>query len=222
MGIPGFAGKAPDVQRMMDELHDFFSEKSQVAKTIVRLGDEELYAGGDDMLRQVIFGSMFAGLGGTYHLTSHTISRIRSDPDRYIPMYERDPQSFILEQARIDPPVTSYSSLTRTVTDLYVWPYGTLKAPVGTPQQMTIATANRDLGVFGGKSQDQSYADKFDPTRENLDLVLSWNGVESEVAKHNAPRGCPGHDLSQALTKQIVGHVLPMIKREAKMKKTEL
>eukprot|EP00938_MAST-03A_sp_MAST-3A-sp1_P003683 g3683.t1 len=87
---------------------------------------------------------------------------------------------------------------------------------------MTIATANRDVGIFGGKSQDRSYADKFDPTRENLDRILSWNGVESEVAKHNAPRGCPGHDLSQALTKDVVGHVLPMIKREHKMKKTEL
>ena len=277
VGIPGFAGKAPDVQRMMDELYEILSENSKIAKKIVKLGDQELEAGGDDMLRQVIFGSMFAGLGGTYHLTSHTISRIRSDPDRYIPMYEHDPQSFILEQARIDPPVTSYSSLTRAVTDLYIWPYGTwcssacvrarsartlvtslkyhcithvfertfsivsikyyeyysplssnvtntgtLKAPVGTPQQMTIATANRDVGIFGGKSQDRSYADKFDPTRENLDRILSWNGVESEVAKHNAPRGCPGHDLSQALTKDVVSHVLPMIKRERQMRKTEL
>ena len=125
VGIPGFAGKAPDVQRMMDELYEILSENSKIAKEIVKLGDQELEAGGDDMLRQVIFGSMFAGLGGTYHLTSHTISRIRSDPDRYIPMYEHDPQSFILEQARIDPPVTSYSSLTRAVTDLYIWPYGT-------------------------------------------------------------------------------------------------
>ena len=222
VGIPGFAGKAPDVQRMMDDLYVIMKDKSEIAKEIVRLGDQELEAGGEDMLRQVIFGSMFAGLGGTYHLTSHTIARIRSDPNRYVEMYERDPQSFILEQARIDPPVTSYSSLTRSVTDVYIWPYGTLKAPIGTPQQMTIATANRDVKFFGGKSKSRSYADEFDPTRENLDKILSWNGVESEVAKGNAPRGCPGHDLSQNLAKEVVGHILPLIKREMKGKKSEL
>ena len=86
---------------------------------------------------------------------------------------------------------------------------------------MTIATANRRCGIFGGKSQDRSVQTSSIP-RENLDRILSWNGVESEVAKHNAPRGCPGHDLSQALTKDVVSHVLPMIKRERQMRKTEL
>lgn len=212
VGIPGFAGKAPTVQALMDELREYLIEHSRgVVKKIVELGDDafpDVSNGGDATLRQIIFGSMFAGLGGTYHLTSHAIRRIRSDPETYVPMFRRRPKAFLVEQARLDPPVTSYSSLSRSGATVKVWPLGMFGAMKGTPQQMCIATANRDVDIFGGPDRDRAYADSFDPSRENLNQVLSWNGVEIDVTNGVAPRGCPGHDLSQHIAEGVIRAVL--------------
>ncbi len=58
---------------------------------------------------------------------------------------------------------------------------------------------------------DAKYAKQFDPTRpkEQLDKVLTWNGVEIDVAAKKAPRGCLGHDVAFDLAKKIVDHFLP-------------
>lgn len=215
VGIPGTKGKAPQIKKMMDELNDILARESPVGATIVKLGDEELAAGGADMLAQTVFGSLFAGLGGTFHLTSHAIRRIRSDPGRFVEMYESDPDAFLLEHARLDPPVTSYSSILTHTVDIDVWPFGKVHVKTGTPAQMTLTPGNRDAIVFGGPKKSRAYADTFDHTRENLDLILSWNGVFKDVGlEKSAPRGCPGVDLSRAVAREVIELVLPLVKKE--------
>ena len=67
-----------------------------------------------------------------------------------------------------------------------------------------IVTANYDPSVFNDPW-------KFDPTRKNLDKVLSWNGPVGSVGMGIAatPRGCPGHSISLAVAEQVVERFRP-------------
>lgn len=67
-----------------------------------------------------------------------------------------------------------------------------------------IVTANYDPSVFKDPW-------KFDPTRKNLDKVLSWNGPVGSVGMGIAatPRGCPGHSISLAVAEQVVERFRP-------------
>lgn len=158
---------------------------------------------GDSFLEMLAFGYLFAGQGGTSHLARSTLGRIRSDPARYTLLWEKNPRSFLIEQARIDPPVTSYTSLLKEDVTTSIMGK-TMTIPKGTERQMFIVTANRDPTVF-------ERAWEFDPNRKNLDKVLSWNGPAGMVAMGIAhtPRGCPGHSISMAVAQQVVERFRP-------------
>lgn len=51
------------------------------------------------------------GIFATSHLTRHTLDRIASDPLKYLSLWERDPSRFLLESMRLNPPVTSTTTL---------------------------------------------------------------------------------------------------------------
>lgn len=162
------------------------------------------------MLQQVVDGYLFAGLLGTTSLATSAFNRLRSHPALYGPMWQRDPISFLVECARLDPPVSSVTALLDNDRELYVGVgyadmFGGHEAgghkvlfPKGTPIQMLITQANRDSSVFGHT------ANQFDPTRSTLGHVLSWNGLEMNVRERSAPRGCPGHDLAIDVTRVLI------------------
>lgn len=58
---------------------------------------------------------------------------------------------------------------------------------------------------------DIRYARRFDPTRpqEQLDQILTFNGLEWAVGNRTAPRGCLGHDLALDLSLKIINAFLP-------------
>eukprot|EP00658_Telonema_sp_P-2_P037767 TRINITY_DN2714_c0_g1_i3.p1 TRINITY_DN2714_c0_g1~~TRINITY_DN2714_c0_g1_i3.p1 ORF type:complete len:386 (+),score=94.70 TRINITY_DN2714_c0_g1_i3:53-1210(+) len=177
-------------------------EKTQVGQAILRMSTEgSTPLDPAKVINMVAFGFLFAGVGGSSHLTASSVARLRSDPALYVPMFKKNPQNFIVEQARIDPPVTSYNSLLQETVDATIMgkPMKLLK---GTNKQNFIATANRDPAVFEN-------GDIFNPDRANLDKVLSWNGPEDLVGLGKAPRGCPGHDIAQVVAKQVIRHFLP-------------
>lgn len=96
-------------------------------------------------------------------LSITAIERVRSDPARYVPMFEEDPISFLVEQARIDSPVTGVSAVAPAGGHtLRLRSGGTLTVPEGSVMQLLISHANRDARVF-----DDPYA--FNPKRKNLD-----------------------------------------------------
>ena len=66
---------------------------------------EETLGNGEARLREVIFISMFAGYGGTGTLCRYTVTHILADPARYIPLFKKDPEAFVLESARLWPSV---------------------------------------------------------------------------------------------------------------------
>ena len=79
------------------------------AGTLPNRNEED--ASGDSIIRQLADGSAFAGMLGTYHLTSHALRRLHSNPRTYLPLWEKDPVAFLHEEARVDPPVTSVTAV---------------------------------------------------------------------------------------------------------------
>ena len=64
-----------------------------------------------ESLQQLVDGFMFAGMLGTTHLVTHTLERIRARPDVYVAAWKKNTRSFLLESARVDPPVTSVTAV---------------------------------------------------------------------------------------------------------------
>lgn len=151
---------------------------------------------------------------GTSHLTWRTVQRIRGAPHVYAPLYKRDPYAFLMEQARVDPPVTSVTMVAARDTHLRIGRSQTRDAvlPKGATVQIILSEANRDAAVFGGPSRSQHYADTFHPSRgkDQHMKIFSWNGEEAAVRAKLAPRGCLGHDLSLSVAKQIVDAYVAM------------
>eukprot|EP00466_Bigelowiella_natans_P019697 jgi/Bigna1/82246/fgenesh1_pg.89_\ len=131
-------------------------------------------------------------------------------PQSQIPLYKKDKLRYLKESARLQPPVTS---VTHTVAEDKKVSMGNGLEPVavakGTTVQVIIATANSDPAVFGGKYRSKKYAETFDPSRENLDKIVSWNGVEMSVQSREGPRWCLGHDLSLDVATKILDYILP-------------
>jgi cytochrome P450 len=107
------------------------------------------------MLQQLVDGLMFSGLLGTGQLTTQTVERIRSDPGDYVPMWDKGKEAFLLESARIDPPVTSVTAVlgedrVMDVASGLSGP-GSVKLTLekGSTMQLIIASANTDPKVFG-------------------------------------------------------------------------
>ena len=99
--------------------------------------------------------------------------------------------------------VGSFTSLTREEKKISAsGGHAETHLPAGSVQQNFIASANLDPTVFPEPTQ-------FDPTRDNLDKILSWNAPLDQV--ETAPRGCPGKALSQALVIKFVQYLLPAL-----------
>jgi len=207
IGLPGFTGpknreaaKASweAIRKRMFDTAMGKKVRHMMANPDKEKGEPVLETAVDDVETMFAFGIAFAGMGGTKHLTQSTYKRIMSDTDGskgYRKMWDADPLGFMREQARMDPPVVSYTALAKEDVEEEI--LGTkVLIKKGTTREMCISVANRDEAVFGKD------ANVFNPKRQNLDKVLNWNGIDGDIV--NAPRGCPGHDLSQKLVKFIV------------------
>ncbi|EOD34039.1 hypothetical protein EMIHUDRAFT_228891 [Emiliania huxleyi CCMP1516] len=138
----------------------------------------------DELAQQVADGLLFAGGYGTTHLTLAALERISSDPALYA-----DPDAFLVESARLDPPVTSVSAIAPKGGQQLQGPGGgQLRVAQGVPMQLLLSHANRDPAVF-----ERPYA--FDPSRRNLDKVLSWNGVDAAGSCDYSASDRPSEDL---------------------------
>ena len=88
-----------------------------------------------------------------------------------------------------------------------------LKLLQGTTMQLTLSTANRDPSVFGGRANSKAVANSFNPNRpdEELNKILSWNGVHEQVMTGEAPRGCIGYHVSFDVATKIISKFLPAV-----------
>jgi hypothetical protein len=157
----------------------------------------------DQTILQLADGFLFAGLLGVENLVSGLFNRIHT-PGHY-DLWNANSTAYILEHARLSPPVTSVTSLLTEDVDIPVGDKGKIThLKKGTTNQLGLSTANRDPSVWGGRFHSVKRTMEFDPTRENLGMVMSWNGPYHAVSKGEAPRGCPASHLSQKLAKEFV------------------
>jgi hypothetical protein len=172
----------------------------------------------DPMLMQLVDDFLFVGLLGTEHLVSATLARIQSNPREYVPLWTKDSEAFLLESARVDPPVASVTAVLANDTSVNVasgrWG-GTGVQDVfltkGSTAQLVISEANVDPRVFGGEGFSKDAARQFNPARQKNQLgkMLSWNGLQPDVKAGTAPRGCPGFHLSFDVARKIIHEALP-------------
>merc|ERR1712070_886936 len=156
---------------------------SKILKAVAssETGKKFLTQASEDRLREMIFISMFAGVGGTSDTVAAAMEVLKDSTK--VPLFWKDPSSFIKEVARVYPAVAGIAfrqHKEQTVT-------------LGNGRSRTIkkgelvynwnAGANVDPTVFGGPEQSSEYAHTFDPTRENLDRMITLNAEWGEILK---------------------------------------
>jgi cytochrome P450 len=167
----------------------------------VKLCDEIMYVIG------------FAGIGGTSACVESCVSFLQAKVpkeasaslinfgqyDTSVKMmskYMEDPDSYIRETCRLDPPVTSATGVLKEVTQVTLAGQE-FTMPAGLLNQYVVSMANRDPSVF----QDP---DLFNPDRVNLTRALTWNGAAFSADELSYPRICPGRYLSMDVAKVIL------------------
>eukprot|EP01079_Euglenida_sp_SAG-EU17-18_P003831 gene3831-4221_t len=161
------------------------------------------------------------GLARVAHITAAALARLEASPARHLALWRRDPAAFLLETARLDPPVASAPALAGIAVNVSLPYLGGATVDQGTPVELVYATANRDPAVFGGPAQSPARAATFDPSRPELSKMccpgacpalhqaraMLWNGLESSLP--SAHRACPGRGLSLQVAAAVVEAPLP-------------
>lgn len=161
------------------------------------------------ILRRTVDSVLFSGLLPTGQLATAVLKRLRYQPSTEVPLFNRDPASYVLEVARLHPPITSVTSVVHEDTEFELRDETRFVLPRGATRQLVIALANMDPGVFGGAAHSRVYAESFDPGRENLNMSLSWNGLLGDRGSASSPRLCPGHNIGLDLVIQVAKFFLP-------------
>jgi cytochrome P450 len=163
---------------------------------------------------------MFAGVGGTSSYTVSTIKLLRSNPERYVPLYLANKSAFLKEAARLYPPVGGLAIVAREGRSV---PMSGDLAGLNltfTPGEIGgawIPSANTDPAVFGGAERSATYAQSFDPQRDNLNKIMTWNGMLDDIERGfappgtpgHAPRACPGAIFALQMCEKLVDYFLP-------------
>jgi len=172
---------------------------------VVKLCDEIMYVIG------------FAGIGGTSaavescaaflqakipkEASSKAIKWGQYDTSaKMVAKYKENPDNYIRETCRMDPPVTSATGVLKEVTEVTLAGKN-IEMPAGVLNQYVVSMANRDPAVF-------SDPEVFNADRSNLTKALTWNGAAFSVEEADYPRVCPGRYLSMDIAKAIINHGL--------------
>mmetsp|Transcript_36054 Transcript_36054/g.58175 ORF Transcript_36054/g.58175 Transcript_36054/m.58175 type:complete len:465 (-) Transcript_36054:528-1922(-) len=160
---------------------------------------------------------MFAGYGGTGDLTIGTFNMVRRNPEKMLKLYRKDPDAFLLESARLNPPVGGQnpSVLTQNLT---------IQNVDGTPRTFQPGTWTGVL-TSGANKDPTLYPDpyEFKPDRANLDRILTWNAELRDIRKckntagfpscKEAPRPCPGTWLALRTAKAAIAFFMDGVEK---------
>mmetsp|Transcript_50604 Transcript_50604/g.109205 ORF Transcript_50604/g.109205 Transcript_50604/m.109205 type:complete len:515 (+) Transcript_50604:89-1633(+) len=161
----------------------------------------------------------FAGIGGTCAavetIASFLQNKIPEEANKkYINFgeyntYEKmtaafiaDPESYIRESCRLDPPVTSATTVLQQET-MVTLSGRQFNLKPGLLWNYALSLANRDPEVF-------SEPETFNPRRTDLLKALTWNGAFGNTDENEFHRICPGRYLSMDVIKVVVSHGLGM------------
>merc|ERR1719215_1206202 len=154
---------------------------------------------------------MFAGYGGTGNLAMETLKMILKDPAKYTALFRKDKKAFMLEAARVYPPVGGMNAFAYRKELTFHF-----QGHDGKPLRKPKTVVPGDVGIIFTSTANQDpliFADpgSFIPGRANADKLLSWNNEVGEFGKcktvagcPEAPRGCPGTFLSYRIATRAV------------------
>lgn len=184
---------------------------AEIGKRYIAAVDADATMGrGEDRLKELLFVAQFAGYAGTGTLTSRTIKHIQTDPAKYIPMFRQNKEAFMLEAARLFPPVAGMN--------FYVIPEATTRT---FGAGITHTAQAGDFGIIHstGANRDPTFwgddADEFKPGRPNAQKLMTWNNELDAIRScptaagcPAAPRGCPGTHLALHLATKVTTFVV--------------
>ena len=191
-------------------------EPGEIAQKFISLAEDRGMPG-KERLDEMVWIALFAGYGGTGNLAYETLRMIQKDP-KLVKLFRSDPEAFMLEAARIRPPVGGMNPVQyRKSREINIPSIGkTWPVKEGQLAMILSSGANRDPQVFKNPHE-------FKPGRENAERLLSWNNewgdfksCPSVAGCPAAPRGCPGTFLSMTIAKETVAFFLnDMEKKQA-------
>lgn len=170
---------------------------------------------GMERVRKTVFEFSFAGFGGDGPggaLATMKLLRLLSQGPRYVEMFKKEPEAFILEVIRTrGGGGAGMNPFVVKKTRAYKMFGGHSFTEEAGSYGATIALhGNHDPLVFGGPAKSQGYAMEFIPGRENADRLLSFVAELREIKKcpnitgcPAAPRFCMGTFMLQRIMKQI-------------------
>jgi len=142
------------------------------------------------LVKAITTATMFAGIIGTSDMVTKCVDYQKKMP-AHVTMFKADPEKYLIELMRFDSAVTSFTKVLPQNETMNL-EGRSINLAAGVPVQSTLATSNRD-------PMHWTTPDQFDPNREQLEDVLSWNGKAKPVEAmdlEKAPRYCPGYCLS--------------------------
>eukprot|EP00929_Paragymnodinium_shiwhaense_P015667 TRINITY_DN123760_c0_g1_i1.p1 TRINITY_DN123760_c0_g1~~TRINITY_DN123760_c0_g1_i1.p1 ORF type:complete len:493 (+),score=68.81 TRINITY_DN123760_c0_g1_i1:83-1561(+) len=168
---------------------------------------------GPGLLRQTIFSFTVAGASapGTSFYVMHAFTYFQRDK-KLMAVYKNDKEAFLLEVVRTMGAGggNSYYHVQEDTTHT-LGSGKVITEKKGTVGVTSLIVASYDPSVWGGPANDPEYAAKFIPGRENRERLLSFMSELGDIRKcpnmtgcDAAPRFCPGAELTQRLTRQIV------------------
>lgn len=197
-------------------------EPGEVAQSFMALAKERGMPG-KERLDEMVWIALFAGYGGTSNLAYETLRMIRKDP-KLVKLFRADPLAFMLEAARIRPPVGGMNPVQYRKPKQITFPSigKTWSAREGELAMLLSSGANHDPQIFKDP-------DDFRPGRENAERLLSWNNEWGDFKTcptvagcPAAPRGCPGTFLSMHIAKETVSFFIDEIGKTLKSGTGEL
>jgi len=197
----GFTGGVVGGKRLA-EIRDIIEHKvarGEVGREFLALAESRGMPG-QTRLQDAIWVVLFAGFGGTSNLAIQTIKHILANPGLNVPLLRKDVEAFMLEAARLYPPVGGMNPIElREPLELKLPAGKTVVAPVGTWGLTITSGANRDPTIF----EDP---ETFRPGRKNAERLLTWNAELGDIRAGKAVRGCPGTHLSLRLATSVVSY----------------
>jgi len=181
--------------------------KSDVGTKFVALAKQK-GMDADARLREAIWLTIFFGQIGVTDLVHSAVQQVLSDKAKYLPLLRGDPDGFLLEVARLSPPIGGMNPFVRKEAGELALGNGRLLAwAPGDLAFLSAASANRDPAVFANP-------DAFSPGRHDADRLLSWNAELRDIRAcgprgamvncSTAPRPCPGTHLSLRLARAVM------------------
>ena len=204
--------------------------REQTVGLVEKYGKQELFVRVNDSLGpwrrdsavclcdELMYALGFAGIGGVCAATESVGAFLQAKlpaespgkkyihwgeydtSEKMVAKFNLDPERYIRETCRLDPPVTSATSALGEATKVTLARKEFL-LPGGTLNQYALSVANRDDVLFPNAST-------FNPDRDNLEKALTWNGAFGASNEASYPRICPGRHLSLEITKAMVQHAM--------------